>query len=170
MSFDPALWGAITGTAGLSVALLVYCRDAPRVVVTLQWDMTASNPHLGPGPFVVVAVGNVGRRAIFLSHAHIQRPFRGQGAWLFADGIAGVTLAEGAAGHVVRATQAEAAERFAEDWWRARAVVVDIAGRAYRSRWLLERPSFGVGEPPPGAVAMARFLNFLDTCRLRLLA
>lgn len=169
MNFNPAIWGAVTGTMGLAVALLVFFRDAPRVVVTMNWDMSGYGHMAGGGAVVLIAIANVGRRAIYLSHAHI--PYlEGGGAFLFDNGIAGVTLAEGTGPHIVWAYQAGLEAGFADQWWRARAQVVDVTGRSYRSRWPTKRPSFGSGEPPPVAPLIAGLLNAFDTLRLRLLA
>lgn len=165
----PTLWAAFTGTAGLIVALLVFFRDTPRVVVGMSWNMDPLDGRSG-GPFLVIAIANVGRRAIYLSHAHIKWPTRGQGAWLSMDSIEGVTLAEGAPPHRLLHQQSSIEARVGREWWRIRATVVDVAGRAYRSRWPTIRPPFATQDPPPGALLVAHLLNGLDTIRLRLLA
>lgn len=165
-----ALYGAVTGTFGLIVSLLVYLRDAPRVRVLMRFDMKG----FGSVPGVlhcVIAVHNVGRRTIYLERAHIPPTTCGGQTYIFEQTMQNITLAEGAAPHIYHFQQAGfESEQISAEWWRIRALVWDASGRPHRSRWITERPSFATTDPPPFAIPVAKLHNWLEDMRLRLLA
>jgi hypothetical protein len=72
-----------------------------------------------------VTIRNIGRRAIYLSHAHVHVPRRSELLFL-VDGLQGVTLAEGAPPYIVLADQA-GVEEHADLWWRLRAAGLPAA-------------------------------------------
>jgi len=139
--------GTITGSLGLGVSLLVYFRDRAKVLVTLSFDMQG----FGDVPevldkYFVVNIFNVGRRAIYLSHAHIPIPrwaYKRSGAshFLLGSGLQGVTIAEGGAPHMVLTRQHELS-KYAEIWPHLRAAVIDAAGRHYYSDWPTVKPDW----------------------------
>lgn len=160
-----AFVGAITGPVALTVSMLVYFRDRAVVTVGLGWDMEM----LGGGydnslTYYVVTIRNVGRRPIYLSHAHIILPKGASGTTthlLLTSGLQGVTLAEGAAPHTIVTKQA-GMEKYAKLWWKLRASVTDSAGALYHSDWPVAPPSFAKDvQPPLGAVQWNQFRNWL---------
>lgn len=170
MSEGLAVFGAITGGLALAISFLVYLRDSPRVVVRLLCDMEGFGDRL-PLPHLVLLVTNVGRRPIYLSRMHIPSPVSGGDMIIFKETTESVTLNEGAPPQVAAIYQSGLEDTWAAThWWRMRARVWDASGRAYRSRWLTEKPSFATAEAPPGALVVAAFLNWLSDFRLRLLA
>jgi hypothetical protein len=133
--------GTVTGSLGLVISLLVYFRDRAKVLVTLDFDMQ------GFGSMPQVPEGfNVGRRAIYLSHAHLAIPqwahkrFR-TSHLLLGSGVQGVTIAEGGAPHMIPTRQDDLG-RFAEIWAYIRAAVVDAAGAHYYSDWPTKKPDW----------------------------
>lgn len=69
-----ALVGAVTGPAAFVLSLLNYFRDKPKVIVSLEWDRCLIGGVNEDKKFGVVTVANVGRRPIFISHAHLRFP------------------------------------------------------------------------------------------------
>jgi hypothetical protein len=155
-----ALVGAVAGPAGLLVAVLVYFRDRAVVSVGLQWDMSVVGDD---ETYFVVTIRNVGRRPIYLSHAHIRLPRDSDpnaSLILLNEGLEGVTLAEGAPPHIVLTAQ-DHIEKHADVWWRLRATVIDAAGRHHHSEWATAAPSFAKDvRPPRGALAWNRARNW----------
>ena len=146
-----ALIGAITGPAGLLLAALVYFRDRPIVRVDLQFDMEGV-PPVPAGTYFVVSVYNLGRRPIYLSHAHLTVPRwarRALGAThvILGSGLQGVTIAEGGPPHRVPTDQVNM-ERFAKIWPYMRAAVIDAAGRHHYSDWPTTAPTWAGGHEP----------------------
>lgn len=127
-----SLIGAITGPAGLLIALLVFFRDRASVKVSYNWNMVEAGPYADKEKRVIqVMICNVGRRPIYLSHAHFKSPDKSDEALLFADAIKGVTLAEGSQPHLVYADQTQNSfDKYYKQWWKLRVVVTDAAGKA----------------------------------------
>jgi hypothetical protein len=142
-----SLIGAITGPLGLVVALLVYFRDRAKVLVTLSFDMQGFGGLAEvPDGYFVVNIHNIGRRPIYLSHAHLTVPRWarkrvGTTHFLLGSGLQGVTIAEGGAPHMVPTRQTGLA-KFAEIWPYIRAAVVDAAGRTHYSDWPTRKPEW----------------------------
>jgi hypothetical protein len=164
-----ALIGAVTGPVGLTIALMVYFRDRARVTVLLSWDMKQTESS---DDIAVVRISNIGRRPIYLSHAHIRLP-KGADAnvshLVFPDNIQGVTLLEGSAPHLLVLNQRQLQmEKYAKIWWRLRATVIDAAGKHYHSDWPLERPSWASSSQAPKlAIYWNRFRNWVRKRALR---
>lgn len=164
-----ALVGAVTGPIGLTIALMVYFRDRARVAVSLSWDMNQTG---NPDDIAIVRISNIGRRPIYLSHAHIRLP-RGADAnvsnLVFPDNIRGVTLAEGSAPHLVVLNQRQLEmEKYAKIWWRLRATVIDAAGKHYHSEWPSKPSSWGgVNQIPKSAYYWNRLRNWVRKMLLR---
>lgn len=159
-----ALVGAITGPAALLIAFLVYFRDRAGVDVGMQWDMSTYGPGSDAGKtYLVVTAHNVGRRPIYVSHAHIRLP-RGADPEvshiILIGAVEGKTLPEGAAPYLVHADQ-EGLDKYAGLWWKLRATVIDSAGKHYHSDWPTKAPLSGSDVAPPfGAVAWNQIRNW----------
>ena len=128
--------GLIFGLAGFVLGVMNYLRDRAKIVVELQWDMNVmpgglydSNKSYG-----VVRVTNVGRRAIYISHASLRLP-KGHDAshLLLADGIPGKKLSEGDSPQVYAILQEDLAS-YAKDWRKVIAEVSDSTGKTWTSR------------------------------------
>jgi hypothetical protein len=158
-----AIIGAITGPIGAVLGWIAFWRDAPRVFVEFQWDMTGfgSAASIAAGkPVAVARIANIGRRPIYVNLVHIEPQYVGDSHILFGGGISGQQLAEGTAPWTVWIEQA-GLEGLGATWWRVRVSVVDTGGRIYRSRWPTKRPSFASEEAPPLALVLNTFLNWL---------
>jgi hypothetical protein len=152
------------------MALLVYFRDRAKVLVTLSFDMQGFGSLAEvPGGYFVVRVHNVGRRPIYLSHAHVTIPQRarqkvGATHFLLSSGLQGVTIAEGGAPHVIPTKQA-GLDKYAEFWPYMRAAVVDAAGCTYYSDWPTQRPDWAGDQPHRLRVFINKILNRLRRLR-----
>ena len=167
-----SLIGAITGPAGLTIALLVYFRDRSKVRVILGWDrIMVGGPVEDKKTYTQITIINSGRRPIYLSHASIELPKRVSnkyGTLLFSDGIDGVTLGEGARPHVVTADQNhENIKNHLQEWWKLRAAVVDASGQKYYSDWPMLAPKeYESFTPSFFELRKYKFLNFLRKLKL----
>ena len=160
-----ALIGAITGPAALFIAFLVYFRDRAVVTVNLHWDMSTYGPNADPSKtYFLVTVYNVGRRPIYLSHAHISLPPDADPEAtdiILTGGVEGKTIPEGTAPYLVHTDQ-EGMEEYAHVWWNLRATVIDSAGKHYHSDWPTRAPSWASEVIPPfGALAWNRLRNWM---------
>ena len=136
--------GIVFGAVSLVVSFLAFFRDRPRVHVTLQWDLsvTPGTKYDHTKQYGVVSVVNVGRRPIFVSHASLKLP-RGLDAThlLLIEGIGGTKLAEGDPPWKCMIDQ-ERLSKYSKHWKTIRAIVIDSAGKEYRSKRLKDRPSW----------------------------
>jgi hypothetical protein len=163
-----SLIGAITGPAGLVVAVLVFFRDRARVEVSLQWDMQ----NMQGETVAIIRVGSTGRRPIFLSHAHIKLPLGAAqdiDTILFPESVSGVTLTEGSKPHLMVLNQnALEMEKYSQFWWKLRVTFVDSAGKKYHSDWPVARPSWAKTiDASKLAIRWNRFQNSLRGLRNR---
>ena len=128
--------GLMFGLAGFVLGVMNYLRDRAKIVVELQWDMkvTPGGPYASNKSYGAVRVANVGRRAIYISHASLRLP-KGHDAshLLLADGIPGKKLSEGDSPQVYAILQDDLA-RYAKDWRKVVAEVSDSTGRTWTSR------------------------------------
>ncbi len=141
-----AVVGLVFGVAGFVLGVLNYLRDRHKVVVTLQWDLNATE---GSGydhtrKWGSVRVTNIGRRSTYVSHVALKLP-KGYDHThlLIMGGITGKKLSEGDPTEVFVVDQA-GMEQYAKDWRRIVAQVNDSAGKAWYSPKLkpAERPSW----------------------------
>lgn len=92
-----AVLGVLFGLSGLTLAIINYRRDNPKIVVDLQWDM--SMIEVGGGPqdrdklHGVITVTNIGRRPIYISHVSLK--LSPKDYLLLIEGLSGQKLAEG---------------------------------------------------------------------------
>lgn len=131
-----AMLGAVFGTAGLTLGILNYLRDRPKITVRLQWDMAVTdNPTYDPKKkWAVITVANIGRRPIHISHASLKLPKGYDHTHLLLwEGIRGEKLEEGDPPATYVGSQ-DGLEKYKKDWHKIRAVVVDSAGTEYYSR------------------------------------
>lgn len=125
-----SLLGMVLGTAGLTISLLNYLRDRPRVKVTLSWNMVNSQTRETTG---LVRVTNTGRRAVFISVAAIEIP-DSPAVLILSDSMGGSKLAEGdkpAAYFISHQGMAE----HAGYWRKMRAFVEVSTGEKYYSKY-----------------------------------
>ena len=162
--------GAITGPLGLVIARLVYFRDRAKVRVTLMFDMQGSGgASQAPEGYCVVRVHNIGRRPIYLSHAHLTVPRWARNRLsashvLLSVGIQGVTIAEGGPPHMIPTPQTGLA-KYAEIWPYMRAAVVDAAGRTHYSAWPTRKPEWAGNHSPRLRVFTNKIRNHLRRLR-----
>lgn len=92
-----AVLGVLFGLSGLTLAVINYCRDNPKIIVDLQWDM--SMIEVGGGPqdrnklHGMITVTNIGRRLIYISHVSLR--LSPKGYLLLMEGLSGQKLVEG---------------------------------------------------------------------------
>ncbi|MCF8083173.1 MAG: hypothetical protein K9M96_08765 [Deltaproteobacteria bacterium] len=150
------LLGIVFGLSGFVLGIVNHLRDRAKVTVSVNWDMSMTpNPTYDPSKsWAVINVANVGRRPIYLSHASLRIP-KGYGTshLLLADSVAGKKLAEGDPPLTFPVDQT-GLEKYAKDWQKIRAEIIDSTGRKWRSKRLRkkERPSWAKapeGEQPP---------------------
>lgn len=130
--------GMVLGTAGLSISLLNYLRDRPRVKVTLSWNMMDPRTQDVRG---LVRVTNTGRRAVFIGVAAIEIP-NSPTVYVLNDSLAGTKLAEGdkPAGYFI---SHDGMAEHAAYWRKVRAFVEVSTGEKYYSPYPKE------DTPPP---------------------
>lgn len=133
-----SLLGMVLGTAGLTISLLNYLRDRPRVKVTLSWNMVNTQTKAVTG---LVRVTNTGRRAVFVAIAAIEIP-NSPTVYVLNDSLAGFKLAEGdkPAGYFI---SHEGMAVHAAYWRNIRAFVEVSTGEKYYSAYPRKN------EPPP---------------------
>lgn len=149
------------GVAGFVLAVVVYRRDSANVSLQMVFDMTALEAQDSKTHTLIIA-RNSGRRTAYLEKISVPVPWEPNKGIIFADTRRGITLPEGSAPHIVNFHQdAFDAQDFATRWWLVRAQAWDASGRQYRSRWITERPSWGVGEAPPVALLYGHIANWV---------
>lgn len=132
------------------LSILNYFRDRPRLVVTLQWDMAATdNSTYDPKKsWGLVRVTNIGRRLVHLGIVVLQLPktFRTAKGFehshlVFLQSNGGKKLAEGdpPAGFVVN--QDDLA-KYSEVWRQIRAIAEDSTVKTYKSKKVSKQPSW----------------------------
>jgi hypothetical protein len=145
-----ALVGVIIGTAGLVLSLLNYFRDRPKVIVRLVWHNLVTDEHRGGKTSCEIIVTNVGRRPIFISHAHLSYPDTPVVS-LLIDSVAGAKLLEGdpPKSYLIEDTAGKW-NTYAAEWWKVRARVMDHTGKNWWSTSVTHRhkPEWGTGPAP----------------------
>jgi hypothetical protein len=156
-----AIYGAVTGSAGLLISLLVYRRDTARIRINLDWDhMVIGTVSQVGGWSVRITIWNEGRRPAFISDVHVPGLAKGDKPWAFESGFNGTTIPEGGAPFVVLGRQEQVAGEWADRWWRVRGAAYDATGRRHLSDWPVVRPSFATADPPPLFLPVARAANW----------
>jgi hypothetical protein len=128
--------GLMFGLAGFMLGVMNYLRDRAEIFVELQWDMkvTEGGPYDPNNSYGVVRVSNIGRRAIYISHASLRLPKGYDHPYLLlADGIPGKKLSEGDSPQVYAITQ-DGLAKYAKDWRRVIAQVSDSTGKTWTSK------------------------------------
>jgi hypothetical protein len=140
VSLVTAILGAALGTAGLTISILAFLRDRPRITVFLSWDVESiERPGFRIG---VVSVTNVGRRAAYIGAVALQLPKHHEyKALLLKGSIPGKRLGEGdpPAKYMV---SYDKLEKYKADWHRVRAFAEDSAGKKYYSKFTGSKPSW----------------------------
>jgi len=126
-----ATLGAVFGTGGLTIVILNYLRDRPRLEVSLLWNMVTIPGDRKCG---IVAVTNVGRRPVYISHVCLRLPKHYEdNMLLLADSIHGEKLSEGDPPKVF-VIPYDGLDKYSKDWKAIRAQVSDSTGRVYLSK------------------------------------
>lgn len=143
-----AIFGTIIGSAGLILSILNYFNDRPNVKVILMWDMKpfgSATEILNENKlWGSVAITNIGRRPIYVSHLHLDVPNYSESTWLLAESINGEKLQEGDPPKIYPLSQ-EKLEQFCDRWDKIRAVVIDSTGKKYYSKPANKKPSWAGG-------------------------
>lgn len=128
----------VLAVAGFVLGVMNYLRDRHRVVVTLAWDLDASD---GSGldqtrQWGVITVTNVGRRSTYVSHVALKLP-PGHDAshLLIMQGLHGQKLTEGDPTVMLPIDQ-EGMEAYSKDWRKIVAQVSDSTGKVWYSKRL----------------------------------
>lgn len=130
------LLGIIFGLSGFVLGIINHLRDRAKVTVSVTWDMS-----IIPDPvcdrnksWPLITIANVGRRPIYLSHASLRIP-KGYGTshLLLADSVAGKKLSENDPPLTFPLDQT-GLEKYAKDWMKIRAEVIDSTGKKWRSK------------------------------------
>jgi hypothetical protein len=132
LSTVAALLGMILGTAGLSISLMNYLRDRPRILLTLKWDMTETQTGQ---LFGLAKVANVGRRPVFISVVALELPKGFEHSHLILNtSIAGIRLSEGdkPIAHMINYTDLA---QYSSQWQKIRAYAEDSTGKRYFSEY-----------------------------------
>ena len=128
--------GMVLGTAGLTISLLNYLRDRPRVKVTLVWNMVNLQTQQVSG---LVRVTNTGRRAVFISIAAIEIP-NSPTVYVLNDSLAGTKLGEGDRPAAYFVSHDDMAAH-SPHWQKLRAFVEVSTGEKYYSAYPRENES-----------------------------
>jgi hypothetical protein len=131
------LFGLVFGVSALVLGVLNYLRDKSRLSVSLRWDMKIiDNPQYDEEKsWGVVTVTNIGRRAVYVDNVGLILPKKYGHDILLIDSLGERKLGEGDPPLTTFANQA-AMEKYAKDWRRIRAVVVDSTGKTWHSKRL----------------------------------
>jgi hypothetical protein len=139
-----AILGIITGTSGLLLGILNYNRDKPNLQITLSWDKVpygfATQTYDEEKLWGIISITNIGRRPVFFSHTHLEIPGSSE-YLLISEGLAGEKLLEGDAPKSYPFTQ-DGLEKYASNWHKIRAIVIDSTGKKYYSKPPIQRPSW----------------------------
>lgn len=146
-----AVLGVLFGLSGLTLAIINYRRDNPKIVVDLQWDM--SMIEVGGGPqdrnklHGVITVTNIGRRPIYISHVSLK--LSPKGYLLLIEGLSGQKLVEGDPPRTFTVDHdriiQEIGDRLRKQpnmWKLIRAQVSDSAGKRYLSKKVKNCPEW----------------------------
>ena len=146
-----AVLGVLFGLSGLTLAIINYCRNNPKIVVDLKWDM--SMIEVGGGPqntdrlHGMITVTNVGRRPIYISHVSLK--LSPKDYLLLMEGITGQKLAEGDPPRTFTVSHDQIIQKIGDRlrkqpkiWKLIRAQVSDSAGKTYLSKKVRNCPDW----------------------------
>jgi hypothetical protein len=145
-----ALVGVVIGTAGFVISLLNYFRDRPKVIVRLGWDYISTDEDDSEKTRSGVTVTNVGRRPIFVSHAHLTYP-NTTVITVMTKSLHGAKLLEGDPPTIYSIDDTAGLPRlgtYAAEWWKVRVRVVDHTGKNWWSARAIQKPNWGTGPSP----------------------
>jgi hypothetical protein len=129
-----AIAGLIFGLSGLMLSVSNFLRDRPKIVVTLQWDMTVLDSGSQKKQIGLITITNIGRRPIYISHAALRMPKESPNAYLvIKDAIMGEKLSEGDRPKIYP-VEYRGLEGFAKYWKGIRAQVSDSTGKVWLSK------------------------------------
>jgi hypothetical protein len=129
-----AIAALIFGLSGLVLSISNFIRDRPKVVVTLQWDMTLADGISKGKQIGLITITNVGRRPIYISHTSLKMPKESPTAYLvIKEGIMGEKLSEGDRPKIYP-VEYKGLEEFAKYWKGIRAQVSDSTGKVWLSK------------------------------------
>lgn len=160
VTFVTSILGMVFGLAGLTLGIMNYLRDRPRVAIVVNWDVRMMpNQHQMPKgdhrkTFVLVHVANLGRRPIFIARVGFKFPKGAPSAWaLIPESLGGKKLAEGDPPHAYFVDQADFSQH-AKYWTKIQVVALDSAGKEYAQKldprsppnWVTGIDKWGDGE------------------------
>lgn len=100
------------------------------------------NTNLNPNfKYGIISTTNVGRRPIYISHAHIKIIDTNE-IILPPDFMSGTKLAEGDPPVTYTIQQTEVLKQYSTNWKKMRAVVIDSAGKEYISNSIKTKPTW----------------------------
>lgn len=141
MNDTATILGIVFGLSGFILGIVNHLRDKAKVTVGINWDMSmANNSVYDPNKsWALISVANVGRRPIYLSHASLRIP-KGYGTShrLVAESVAGKKLSEGDPPLTFPLDQT-GLEKYAKDWKKIRAEIIDSTGKKWSSKRLCEK-------------------------------
>jgi len=139
VSLVTGILGAVLGSAALTVSILTYLRDRPRLKVTLQWDMEEVNTGRKMG---LVRVTNAGRRPAHVGAVALVLPKKYKHSHLILnESIQGKRLNEGDRPEGFMVNYDRLAQ-YKSDWDKIRAMAEDSTGKAYYSDFPKKKPSW----------------------------
>ena len=135
-----ALLGVVTGITGTVLGIINHLRDSPRISVNLVFDLVDLKLKEKIG---MVTVANLGRRPIFVSHAHLVVPTNESIVVdMLRESLEGKSLSEGDPPVQYIFPQAHLLDT-SPLWEKTRAVIRDSTGKLYCSRLPDEYGVFG---------------------------
>ena len=137
-----AIFGAVSGATGTYLGIQSYRRDKAKVEVFLQWDMSTDPPQDNDEKVGVLRISNIGRRPVYLSHAHL-RASRQQNPLILAETIAGFKIGEADPPKIIAVPQ-KGLLQFSQNWEQVEVVITDTAGNNYVSNRTSEKPSWAI--------------------------
>ena len=141
-----AICGATFGFSALLLNLASFLRDRARFAVVLRWDVPITATPTGPLTYDpkklygVVEITNIGRRPVYLATVNLRLPDGSEP--LLGQAVKETKLSEGDP-PARYSVDPDLVLRYAATWDQIRAIAKDSTGRAYRSKKVRTRPSWG---------------------------
>jgi hypothetical protein len=140
ITFILGLLGTVTGVIGTGLGVWSYRRDTARIKVAIKWDMSTEPPQQNNGLVGMLRISNIGRRPVYVSHAHVQAG-TSETVLVLKETIAGYTFIEGGKPIVIVVPQ-EGLEQFAKQWKSVCIVLEGNDGKKYISNFPEKKPSW----------------------------